>query len=450
MLSKLVAGIIKWRLLVIVLTILVTVFMVSQMRHLKVIIDPNQMLPQQHPYVIGTNLAEKVFGSNYVLVIAVAPKTGDIYQPAVLERIRTISEGLKQAPHVKPETLMSLSAKRAKGIAGVDDGIDVKPLLPQGPIDQGAIDKLRSAIEKNPIYSGVVVSQARDMAAITIAVEKGPQGFTPTLQAAYKLAQAQPDANLQVAVSGTPMFVYYVEKYTQRMALLFPIALLIVGLLHLEAFRTLQGFFLPLVTAFLSVLWGLGLMGMAKVSIDAFNASTPILILAVTAGHAVQLLKRYYEEFDQAIKRGLAPVAANREAVLQSMSKVAPVMLAAGLVAVIGFFSLTTFNIATIRNFGIFTGMGILSGLIIEMTFIPAVRSWLKPPKVRQSVSRFDLWGPVINAIRRATTGPSRTRVYALFAVVIAIGAYGVTRLKVENSNKSFSPRTCRSSWMTA
>ena len=54
MLSKLVAGIIKWRLLVIVLTILVTVFMVSQMRHLKVIIDPNQMLPQQHPYVIGT------------------------------------------------------------------------------------------------------------------------------------------------------------------------------------------------------------------------------------------------------------------------------------------------------------------------------------------------------------------------------------------------------------
>ena len=76
MLSKLVARIIQWRLVVIVLTIAITILMVTQMRHLKVIIDPNQMLPQEHPYVIGTNLAEKVFGSNYVLVIAVAPQVG--------------------------------------------------------------------------------------------------------------------------------------------------------------------------------------------------------------------------------------------------------------------------------------------------------------------------------------------------------------------------------------
>lgn len=438
MLRLYIEKIIRWRYLVMLLTILTTVFMVSQMRHLKVIIDPNQMLPQAHPYVIGTNLAEKIFGSNYVLVVAVSPKKGDVYQPEVLQRVRTISDELQKLPNVKAETLMSLTAKRAKGIAGQDESLEVKPLLHGVEINQASIDKLKSSIERNPLYGGVVLSQSQDMAAITIAVEKGPKGFTPTLEAAYKLIQPLANDDVRIAVSGNPVFVYYVEKYTQRMAILFPLALLIVGLLHLEAFRTWQGFFLPLVTAFLSVLWGLGLMGMAKVSIDAFNASTPILILAVTAGHAVQLLKRYYEEFELSIKRGTDAVAANREAVVNSMSKVGPVMLAAGFVAVLGFLSLMSFDIVTIRNFGIFTGLGILSGLVIEMTFIPAVRSWLKPPKLRTTPMRFDILSPVVNLIKKLTTSARIPQVMLFFVVLIAVAAFGVTQLKVENSNKSF------------
>ncbi len=438
MLKSYIEKIIRWRYLVMLLTILMTVFMVSQMRHLKVIIDPNQMLPQAHPYVIGTNLAEKIFGSNYVLVVAVSPKKGDVYQADVLTKIRTISDEIQKLPNVKAETLMSLTAKRAKGIAGEDEGLEVKPLLHGVAINSSTIEKLKSSLARNPLYSGVVISQDQTMAAITIAVEKGPKGFTPTLEAAYKLIQPLASEDVRIAVSGNPVFVYYVEKYTQRMAILFPLALLIVGLLHLEAFRTWQGFFLPLVTAFLSVLWGLGLMGIAKVSIDAFNASTPILILAVTAGHAVQILKRYYEEFELAIKRGTDAVSANREAVVNAMSKVGPVMLAAGFVAVLGFLSLMSFDIVTIRNFGIFTGLGILSGLVIEMTFIPAVRSWLKPPKLRTTPMRFDILSPVISVIKKLTSGARIPQVMLLFVVLIAVSAFGVTQLKVENSNKSF------------
>ena len=438
MFAKYIEKVVRWRFLVILLTVLATVFMVSQMRHLKVIVDPNQMLPQKHPYVIGTNFAEKVFGSNYVLVVGVSPKHGDIYQPAVLERVRAISEGLARLPNVKPETLMSVAAKRAKGITGAEEGLEVKPMLHGAPINAESIARLKSAIERNPLYTGVVVSEKRDMAAISIAVEKGPKGFTPTLEAAYKLTAANTDEHVQVSVSGTPMFVYYVEKYTARMALLFPIAFLIVGLLHLEAFRTWQGFFLPLVTALLSVLWALGLMGISKVPMDAFNAVTPILILAVVAGHAVQLLKRYYEEFEIAIKRGLAPALANREAVIRSMSKVGPVMLAAGFVAVVGFLSLMSFEITTIRNFGIFTGLGILSGLVIEMTFIPAVRSWLKAPKLRAKKQRFDVLTPIVNLVKRGAGPRAVAKTWIAFALIVAVSSFGITRLKVENSNKSF------------
>src|SRR5262249_2645850 len=128
--------------------------------------------------------------------------------------------------------------------------------------------------------------------------------------------------------------------------------------------------------------WGLGFMGAMHLPLDIFNAPTPILILAVAAGHAVQLLKRYYEEYARIERRGATPAhEANDTAVIQSLCSVGPVTLIAGSVAALGFFSLTVFEIETIRTFGIFTGLGILSAVALEMTFIPAVRSLLPPPR---------------------------------------------------------------------
>jgi len=156
-----------------------------------------------------------------------------------------------------------------------------------------------------------------------------------------------------------------------KMALLFILAMIIIGLIHYEAFRTVQAIILPLVTALISVVWGLGVLGAFNVPMDAWNSMTPILILAVAAGHAVQILKRYYEEFNR--------FGDNRVAVIEAVSNVGTTMLTAGFAAIIGFLSLTVFEIRTVRVFGIFTAIGIFSALILEMTFIPAIRSFFAP-----------------------------------------------------------------------
>jgi uncharacterized protein len=133
---------------------------------------------------------------------------------------------------------------------------------------------------------------------------------------------------------------------------------------------------LPLVTALLAVISGLGMMGLVEAPMDALNVTTPILIFAVAAGHAVQILKRYYEEYHRLSRSGTASASAtSRQAVVESLTRVGPVMLAAGIVAGLGFLSLVVFEVATIRTFGVFTALGIFSALILELTFIPALRS---------------------------------------------------------------------------
>src|SRR4029079_14600869 len=195
------------------------------------------------------------------------------------------------------------------------------------------------------------------------------------------VADRERDGTVDIHVGGLPVFVAEGERYSQRMAFLFPLAVLITGLIHYEAFRTVQGLVLPLVTALLAVVWGLGVMRLAGVPMDVFNGTTPILILAVAAGHAVQILKRYYEEYHRLRETGaFAPREANRAAVVESIARIGPVMLTAGSVAALGFLSLIVFEITTIRTFGVFTGLGILSALVLEMTFIPALRSLLPAP----------------------------------------------------------------------
>ena len=98
---------------------------------------------------------------------------------------------------------------------------------------------------------------------------------------------------------------------------------------------------------------------------------TPILILAVGAGHSVQMLKRYYEEF--------ARERDSERAVISSVAKIGTVMIAAGLTAALGFLSLLTFDAPSMRAFGFFTAMGIVSTVVIELTFVPALRALLPP-----------------------------------------------------------------------
>ena len=351
-----------------------TVFFGLQInQNLRIVIDSAAMLPQHHPSVIGGNLAEALFGSRHLVVVGVsAHDGGPVYRPAVMQTVARLSEQLSRTPAVQRHTLISPSVGRAKAISGHGDELVVEPLL-DGEASDVNLQRMQQRLAANPIYRGVLVSDDETVAAISFGIEVGRNGYRPAVDAVRAVVDAQRQPGVDIRMSGAPVFYATVETMSQRIAWLFPLALVIIGLIHLEAFRTWQGLVLPLVTAVLSVVWALGIMGTARVPMDAFNATTPILILAVAAGHAVQILKRYYEEYDRlaAAAPQLSPVDLNALAVQRSVLRVAPVMLVAGGVAALGLFSLMSFDIAAIRNFGLFTGLGILSALFIELTFIP-------------------------------------------------------------------------------
>ncbi len=444
--------ILRFRWPVVILVAIATVFLSMKGGSLTVIIDPNNIVPRSHPFIATTLKVEEVFGSRYVAVIGITPKQGDVFQANVLAKVQRITNKLRETPRIVKTNLLSVAARRAKDIRGTADGMEVKQMMTDVPATPEQMAALKDALERNTSYMNSVVSNDWKTTVILAEVrdakpaefKEGKGGFTYVADKINDIVDAERDETVDIMVSGYPPFLAMFERFAKRTPMLMLAALVVIGLIHWEAFRTLQGLILPLVTPLVAVQWAKGFMGLADVPLDIFNMSTPILILAVGAGHAVQLLKRYYEEYNR-LNPGTtldkqAARTANRQAVIDSIVKIGPVMLLAGLVAVCGFLSLMIFDIISIRVFGFFSGVGILCVLIVEMTLIPALRSILPPPGKKEARMEREerLWDRLTSFYARTIIGPNRNRIFIITGIVMAVAFFGMSRLYVESSLKKY------------
>ena len=315
--------IVRHRLAVLLLSLALTLGLGLQLRNLSVIVDADELLPKDHPFVEVTERVQDVFGNRFTVVVGITPRTGDVYTPEVLGKVLTATERLAATPGVTRGNIQSLAAPRAKDIAGDAEGLRVSRLLDHVPASLAEAQAVKAAACRQSRLSQRAGQRGWPHRRHLCRVPEGPQGLWPCHASRW----TPPSPRSATTACASPCrasrcSLATLETFSKRMAWLLPIAILLIGLIHFEAFRTLQGLILPLVTAILALVWSLGLMTLAGVHLDPFNNVTPILILAVAAGHAVQMLKRYYEEYRPAATREPTTDArhASREAIIDTWS----------------------------------------------------------------------------------------------------------------------------------
>lgn len=430
-----IANIVRFRWLVLLGALVITAMLVSRIGHLQVVADPNKMLPSSHPYILTSNRVQDLFGSRYVLVISITPAKGTIYDPAVLAKVKRITDKLREVPDVVKSNVLSFAARKAKSITGTADGMIVRPLMTTVPGNDAEMQALERGVADNPAYKDLLVSHDNRSVAILAEIKDDPKGFDAVMQGVNPIVDAERDPSVQIRVAGLPVVVTALENYAARLAILLPLALLLIAVVLWFAFRSFQGLILPLVTALLAVLWSLGLMSLFKVQLDPINAATPVMILAVAAGHAVQILKRYYEEYK--VRALVSPddlKAASRSAVVESLTKIGPVMIVAGVVAAAGFLSLLVVAIGSVRTFAIMAAGGVLSSLLLELTLIPALRSMLPAPKPRLARTGDGPLDRLMTRLGELVTGPKAKWIVAGAAGVVALSVWGGSMVEYDDN----------------
>jgi predicted RND superfamily exporter protein len=440
MLRRYVTAVVGRPRLVIALVALVTLTLGFFMTRLRVLLDVDAQIPPGHPLVIVGQRIEKLFGGKYMTVIGFYPASGTVYTPDILGKVKRVTEALEQLPGVKPGSVLSLMSPRVKDIHSSADSLEITPLANKVPQTAAEIAAFRARVVANGFLTSLFVSD--DGRATSVLVDfsdfekAGGSRFLYDHLETILAPERAP--GLEIVAAGAPTILHWLLIYTRRVAVLFVLALAMIGYLHYRAFRTLQGMIIPLVTAIMGVVWALGLMGLIHAPMDPWNIMTPILLLAIGAGHSVQILKRYYEEYNRlhAERPDLAPIEHNRRAVIEATTKVGLVMLAAGTIAALSFGSLATFGLPTIKNFGLCTAFGIVAALTVEMTFIPAIRVLMSPPSERQTEreKREEYFDPILEKLASLVrTGRERPIVW-IFTGLIVVALAGVTRLEAGNN----------------
>ena len=416
---------------VVAAVLLVTLGLANELRRLRLEVKLADEVPRGHPYTqIDDRLAARL-GAAQTSMLAIGVREGDVFTPATLRRIQRLTDAVAKLPGVVPTSVLSLASPRVKAITAEADSVRVEPLLgAEVPEDPAALAALRERVFSYPMYVGTLVSpDARGAMVLADFRDDAPaERITESLEA---LAARERDAGTEIFVGGQSPALAALNGATRGIIPLVALALGVIALVHYEAFRTWQAILLPLVTAGLSVVWAMGITSALGFNLTPWTAITAVLVLSVAAGHAVQILKRYYESYHE--------LGDNRTAVVASLVRIGPVMAIACSIAAAGFASLATFGVPAVRDFGLMAAFGILSTLLLELSFIPACRALLRAPRSAEALRERShrVLDAAIDALTRQVLRRPRG-VLAVTLACVALASLGAARLEVNTSFRSW------------
>jgi uncharacterized protein len=415
--------------LVLVLVAVTTVFVASGMRKLRTEFNVEASLPASHPFVRIDQAIRKEFGGRRTVMMAVVPKSGDVWQPEVLGTVRDLTLAALRMPDIMSQNVVSVAAPSVRHVEDRGGSIEADYLMrdvPQTPEEMAA---LRARLESDPQLRGMLVTPDQQAALIVLDFWEGPQSYE-IAQRVLDLIETMHDRPVDIYAAGEPMLALTDLGQSALIGRRIPLVFVVISLMLLASFRNVQGMIIPMLTAMLSTVWALGLMGHTGIVIDAWNVAAPILLVAIAAAHSAQMLKRYVEE--------VARTGDNRTAVIESTVRMGPVMVAAGLTATLGFASLALFGVRSVANLGLSCAYGIGSAVLLEMTFIPALRAVVPAP--RHTALGGGWTARVLESLQRAVLRDGGRAVLVGTAVVLVISAIGILRIRTFGPTREYMP----------
>ncbi|HRW21635.1 MAG TPA: MMPL family transporter, partial [Bacteroidales bacterium] len=143
-------------------------------------------------------------------------------------------------------------------------------------------------------------------------------------------------------------------------------AFFLISFVLLLSFKTARGVILPLLTVVIASIWTIGIMGLLNFEITLITSIIPVILLAVGSAYTIHVINRINEEKDQDRKKAL----------IKAMAYIIVPVFLASTTTMVGFISFIFGSYLTlIRDFGIFTALGVFFSLLLSVTFVPSLIS---------------------------------------------------------------------------
>jgi hydrophobe/amphiphile efflux-3 (HAE3) family protein len=253
-------------------------------------------------------------------------------------------------------------------------------IVPFSPNNKGnkwteeMVKTLRTRLSEDPTATGYMVSRDLKSVIFNLQISDLSEGEIYDLLETLKPLKV---LGATFAITGQLPITYRITYYlTHDLALLLALSLIVILVVFYLSFRAKRSMMLPFALSVIAIIWTFGTMVILGYQITLINIVTPCMVLTLGSSYSVHMLSQFYADYNKGTRLDLPFISAE---------KISKTILFAGLTTIAGFLSLLISEIQGLKEFGLSVSIGIIYCVILALTFIPIMLSYISEPKEKQS-----------------------------------------------------------------
>ena len=370
--TALAEAMIRWRWIVILATILVTVGFAMGMPRLAFDTNYRAFFSDENPELAAFENFQATYTKNDNFLIVVRPADGNVFSQTTLAAVEEITEAGWQVPYaIRVDSITNFQHTWADG-----DNLIVEDLVRDAHTLSDTELSERSAVALNePLLRNQLITEDASVTAINIVLQY-PEESAMEVPEAVAVVRALRDRieadypDIDIALSGVSMMNNaFMESGMGDMAKLIPLMYLVLLAIMMVAIRSVSGTIATLFLILFSSIVSMGSAGFLAIGLTPVSASAPTIVLTLAIADSIHILMSMRQRMRDGLPR--------RDAIVDAVRINFLAVTITSLTTIIGFMALNLSDAPPFGHLGTMTAIGIAAAWLLSITFLPAIVSVL-------------------------------------------------------------------------
>jgi predicted RND superfamily exporter protein len=190
--------------------------------------------------------------------------------------------------------------------------------------------------------------------------------------------------------------------------------------------------FIPVVVVMVGIVWTFGFIGLTGFQLNMVTMVLAPLLISVGSAYIIHFMNQYYHEVNENPGMGTDLISRN------TIEKIAIPMVVTALTTLAGFAALSTSPIPAVKEVGLFACFGIAAIILLSLSFVPALLTYLPLPKAKQVTAKPGIIDQFLTTIGNLV-GKYSVKFIFFWVAVTVVAFVGMMNVTVNSQAKNFA-----------
>jgi predicted RND superfamily exporter protein len=426
--------VLRFRWILLGILALSTTYMAYQASGVQLSYEISRVIPPDHPKFLAYQAFRRKFGEDGNLLV-IGIQTDHMFSQEVFNAYAQLSRDLKAVPGVEEVLSVPFAINLVK-----KDSSQLLPqrIFPDGKLSQALIDQGEKIFVNLPFYRGLLYNPETHAYLVAININRNIMNSPARTQAVSTITRAgdafASASGIEVHYSGLPMIRTHLgTKVAAELKWFLLSSVLLMTLILLLFFRSIGSMALSLSVVIIGVIWSIGTIRLLDYRITLLTVLIPSLIIVIGIPNCIYFLNKFHTAYTEKGDK--------QAALVEMIRKMGIVTLFCNLSAGIGFGVFALTKSAVLKEFGVVAGINIMMLFAISFILIPAVLSFLPPPKEKHTRYLENKWlGAILGKLELWTLN-NKGLIYGTSVLILGLSIWGISKIRSEGFIADDLPR---------